>query len=146
MARNKKRKKNRPGPSKWQKESIRRYKEESRRKERRTAYIMVPLIAVLVILDVYGYDLFYYYNWNPAILDAIYLIADIVYILLVLAVSCVLIWLLFKLIRFLFKKGLADKNLINIRMVLLILFIGGLSLFLIFLCLHWTVALVQSII
>ncbi|PAF34183.1 hypothetical protein CHH69_17095, partial [Terribacillus saccharophilus] len=66
--------------------------------------------------------------------------------LLVLAVSCVLIWLLFKLIRFLFKKGLADKNLINIRMVLLILFIGGLSLFLIFLCLHWTVALVQSII
>lgn len=146
MARNKKRKKNRPGPSKEQKESIRRYKEERRRKERRTAYIMVPLIAVLVILDLFGYDLFSYYNWNSAILDAIYLITDIVYILLVLAVSCVLIWFLFKLIRSLIKKDFADKNTNSYRMGLLILFIGGLSLFLIFLCLHWAIALVQSLI
>jgi hypothetical protein len=100
IARNKKRKKSRrPGLTEEQKKIIQKNKRKYKRQEFIYSTIFVIVMIPLFSLDTFAYDLFYDYGWNVAILDVIYIIIELLFILLFFLIGCLMVWVLYFLIK-----------------------------------------------
>ncbi len=130
LAKNKKRKKSRrPGLTEEQKRRYQQHKRKLKRKDFIYSSIVVCIMLLITIFDSFAYEIFEYYGWSISIVDSIYIIIDILITLLYFGIGCLMVWVLFFIIKaIIHSKQYKNTSLKSfITYAFLLLFIIGLG-------------------
>lgn len=100
LAKNKKRKKSRRhGLTEEQKRKYQQHKRKIKRKDFVYSSIVIFFMVLITIFDSFAYDIFEYYGWSISIVDSTYIIIDILITLLFFGIGCLMVWVLFIIIK-----------------------------------------------